>query len=73
MRQRDAERVAKKFVRERYHRYAHWHFDICLEHDGERKKSWSFGLTPDEEDEDYEPGRHMVGYVHANGYVEGLY
>lgn len=72
MRLRDAERVAKRFVKEHYPRYAHWHFDICLEHDGERRLSWSFGLTPDEEDEDYEPGRY-VGYVHANGYVEGLY
>lgn len=73
MRMRDAGRVAKKFVRERYPAFAHWHFDICLEHDSERRKAWSFGLTPDEEDVDYEPGRHMTGYVHADGHVEGLY
>lgn len=73
MRRRDAERAAKRFVAERYPRYAHWHFDIALEHDGERCKSWSFGLRPDEEDEDHEPGVHMVGYVHADGTIEGLY
>lgn len=73
MRQRDAERVARRFVRSSYARYAHWHFDICLEHDNERRKSWSFGLVPDEEDDDYEPGVYLVGYVHSNGYIEGLY
>lgn len=73
MRQRDAERAARRFIRECYPHVAHWHFDIALEHDGERKKSWSFGLRPDEEDEEYEPGRGHVGYVHANGHVEGLY
>lgn len=73
MRQRDAERVAKRFVRRWYPSIAHWHFDIALEHDGERCKSWSFGLTPDDEDPEYERGVHMVGYVHADGHVEGLY
>jgi hypothetical protein len=73
VRQRDAERAAKKFIAERYKDYEHWHFDICLEHDGERKKSWSFGLRPDEEDPEYEPHTSLTGYVHADGYVEGLY
>lgn len=73
MRERDARRVALTFVAARYASYAHWHFDICLEHDGERRKAWSFGLTPDEEDSDYEPGRHLTGYVHADGTVEGMY
>jgi hypothetical protein len=73
MRQRDAQRLALRFVRDRYPAIAHWGFDIALEHDGERRKSWSFGLRPDEEDVDYEPHRNMVGYVHAAGYVEGLY
>mgnify|MGYP006951233884 CR=1 FL=1 len=73
MRERDAKRAALRFIAERYPGYAHWHFDIALEHDGDRNKSWSFGLRPDEEDDDYEPGLNMVGYVHANGHVEGLY
>lgn len=73
MRQRDAERVARKFIAARYQEYAHWNFDIALEHDCERRKSWSFGLQPDEEDDDYEEGRQLVGYVHADGAVEGLY
>lgn len=74
MRQRDAEQAAKRFVRERFADVAHWHFDICEEGFREHgRKSWSFGLKPDEEDDDYEPGRYMTGYVHANGYVEGLY
>ncbi len=73
MRMRDAARAAREFVAKQYPRWAHWHFDIALEHDGQRCKSWSFGLTPDEEDADYEPGVHMVGYVHGNGNIEGLY
>lgn len=73
MRQRDAERAAKRFVKERYPDVAHWHFDICQESDGERCKSWSFGLRPDEEDPDYEPGVYRVGYVHGDGTLEGLY
>ena len=74
MRQRDAERAAKRFVAARYpYHFREWDFDICLEHDGERRKSWSFGLTPDEEHPDYEPCRTLVGYVHADGVVEGLY
>ncbi len=73
MRERAAIRAAKAFVRRHYPAIAHWHFDIALEHDGERSKSWSFGLHPDQEDADYEPGREMVGYVHSDGRVEGLY
>lgn len=73
MRQRDAERAARKFIARHYPDVLHWHFDLCLENDGERKKSWSFGLEPDEEDPEYEPHKYMVGYVHADGHVEGLY
>jgi hypothetical protein len=77
MRQRDAERAAKRFVADRYtYYYEQWNFDICFEHGGDhrkRRKAWSFGLTPDEEHPDYEPGRTLTGYVHADGTVEGLY
>lgn len=74
MRQRDAERRARRFVAERYACYAHWNFDICFEHAASgRSKSWSFGLSPDEEDVDFEPGRSLTGYVHADGTIEGLY
>lgn len=73
MRQRLAERAARRFVRRYYPDISHWHFDICEEGAGHRGKVWSFGLTPDEEDKDYEPGLHMVGYVHASGHIEGLY
>lgn len=73
MRLRDAERAARRFVASSYACYAHWHFDICLEHDDGRRRAWSFGLTPDEEDPDYALGRYLVGYVHADGAVEGLY
>jgi hypothetical protein len=76
MRKRDAERRARRFVAEVYACYAHWNFDICVEFDGnphDRRKSWSFGLAPDEEDADYEPGRGFVGYVHRDGAIEGLY
>jgi len=75
MRQRDAERVAKRFLKRYYpYHFKEWEFDICFEHgaDGPRK-SWSFGLTPDEEHADYEPYRTLTGYVHADGTVEGLY
>lgn len=73
MRRRDAERRARRFVAERYPSYAHWDFDICEETIFGRRKSWSFGLRPDEEDADYEPGRYLVGYVHADGTLEGMY
>jgi hypothetical protein len=74
MRLRDAERAAKRFIHTYYEHRAHWLFDIVLESDGRsRGLSWSFGLTPDESDPEYEPGAYMVGYVHADGVVEGLY
>lgn len=73
MRLRDAEQIARRFVAERYSSYAHWNFDICEERCDSRGKTWSFGVTPDEEDADYEPGRSLTGYVHANGTIEGLY
>lgn len=74
MRLREAERRARRFVRDRYANYARWNFDISFEHGGRgRPKSWSFGLTPDEEDPDYAAGRYLVGYVHGDGTIEGLY
>ncbi len=74
MRRREAERAARRFIAAHYHRHAHWNFDICDEENiKSRGKSWSFGLAPDEEDADYEPGRSLTGYVHADGVVEGLY
>jgi len=77
MRQRDAERAAKRFVAARYpYHAAEWNFDICFEHGAsvlDRRKAWSFGLTPDEEHPDYEPYRTLTGYVHFDGTVEGLY
>lgn len=74
MRCSDATRVAKKFIAKYYNTYAHWNFDICLEHATRgRRKAWSFGLAPDEEDPDYQYDRRFTGYVHADGTVEGLY
>ena len=75
MRQRDAERAAKRFAAARYpYQFKEWIFDICLEHSANgRRKSWSFGLTPDKEHKDYEPYRTLTGYVHADGTVEGMY
>ena len=65
-----------RFIAEAYKCYAHWNFDICVEFEGDqndRRKSWSFGLAPDEEDPDYASGSGFVGYVHRDGAVEGLY
>lgn len=76
MRRRGAERRARRFVRERYPAVAHWNFDICEEFGGDRhdaRKSWSFGVAPDEEDADFDPGSRMTGYIHRDGAVEGLY
>ena len=78
MRQRDAERIARRFVAARYPECAGWSIDLAPEHDGERRTSWSFGVRPDEEDEDAEQTGHdtargLVGYVKADGSVEGLY
>jgi len=76
MRQRDAKRRAQEFIASHYGAYMHWHFDICQEELGRSvrgAKVWSFGLVPDEEDEDYQAGRYLVGYVHADGTIEGLY
>lgn len=74
MTRREAERRARKFLREQRPGLRDWHFDLALEHDGERRKSWSFGVRPDEEGPAYEENAGgYVGYVHANGHVEGLY
>jgi len=71
VRERDALRAAYRFVEENY-KYLAWdsyYVEVALEHDGERAKSWSFGVHP----EDCADERGYVGYVHANGHVEGLY
>jgi len=76
MGRRDAERRARKFIARYYSAYAHWNFDITEETAARRArhgKVWSFGLRPDEEDADYEPGARFIGYVHADGAIEGLY
>jgi hypothetical protein len=69
MRKRDALRAAARFVGNRYPSLDGSHIEVALEHDGERAKSWSFGVHPDDCPDD----RGYVGYVHANGHVEGLY
>lgn len=71
MRERDALRAAKRFVEERYKGLTgdDYYVEVALEHDGERAKSWSFGVHPDDRPDDH----CYVGYVHANGDVEGLY
>lgn len=75
MRKREALRLARDFVRRVYSDYADCYLEVVLEEDGERRRSWSFGVHIDEEDPRYEPGERngFVGYVHADGYVEGLY
>lgn len=74
MRERQAAQLARRFVEQKYHAYTGCRIDVVLEQDGARQKSWSFGIHVDEEDADYEPGDPgPVGYVHADGYVEGLY
>jgi hypothetical protein len=74
MKRRDAERRARAFLAERWPELADWNFDMALEHDGERRKSWSFGVRPDEEDPAHEDNAEgYVGYVHADGSIEGLY
>ena len=76
MRRREAERAARTFIAARCGPHAHWNFDLSVEFEGDRsdrRKSWSFGLAPDEEDPDYAPGVGYVGYVHRDGTVEGLY
>jgi len=73
MRERRALQLARRFVRQSYPAYAGCRIEVALEHDGERRKSWSFGVHVDEKDPDYEPGPGPVGYVHADGHIEGLY
>jgi hypothetical protein len=74
MREREALRVARAFVAREYPAYAGCYVEVALEEDGERSKSWSFGVHVDEEDIDYESGDPgPVGYVHSGGHVEGLY
>lgn len=74
MRERDALMAAKNFVQRNYADLADCYLEISLEQDGERCKSWSFGVHIDPEDPRYDQGSNMyTGYVHADGYVEGLY
>ena len=74
MRKRDALRAARSFVARNYAQYNGCYVEVVLEEDGERSKSWSFGVHIDEEDSDYDPkDPGPVGYVHADGHVEGLY
>lgn len=76
MRQREALRAARAFVRGRYQSIQHWRIDLVLERDGEKARSWAFLVEPDEEETDlggYARGTGLHGYVHADGYVEGLY
>jgi len=75
MRKRDAERSARRFVRENYKDLATCFVEVAEEQDGQRGKSWSFGVHIDEEDPRYDPSKtnEYVGYVHADGCVEGLY
>lgn len=75
MRERDALRAAKKFVREHHPDYGDSYVEVCLEQDGARSKSWSFGVHIDEEDvrPGEDPADVATGYVHADGRVEGLY
>lgn len=74
MRERDALKIAKKFVRDHYPDYGDSRVEVALEHDGQRRRSWSFGVHIDEEDlradENSDPA---TGYVMANGRIEGLY
>lgn len=75
MRKRDAERAAREFIGREHPAYRDCRVDVALEHDGAPTHSWSFAIHVDEEESDYElhRGHPPVGYVHANGYVEGLY
>jgi hypothetical protein len=76
MRKRDAEVAARTFVNEQYPMYAEASIDLAEEGYGERSKSWSFGVTFDEEHPLYDRDSAIdgiTGYVHADGSVEGLY
>jgi len=57
MQRQDAERTARNFIAKHYPEYAHWNFEDKGTFD--KRKSWSFGLTPDEEDADYNPERSV--------------
>lgn len=75
MRARDALRAARRFVAERYPEYRDCYIEIALEEDGERRKSWSFGVHVDREDPLYDPKRNndFTGYVLSGGTVTGIY
>lgn len=74
MRERQAAKIARGFVEQKYPAYADCPIGVVQEQDGARRKSWAFSVHVDEEDADYERGESgPVGYVHEDGYVEGLY
>jgi hypothetical protein len=75
MRERIALRIAKRFVHNKYSSLSGCHIEVALEHDGQRRKSWSFGVHIDKEDSLYQPdaSNELVGYIHSDGRVEGLY
>ncbi len=71
MRERAALRLARKFLKESYPEHAKCSIDIALEQNGERKKSWSIGVHVERSWDTKDDV--LVGYVHADGVVEGLY
>lgn len=78
MRERDALRAARKFVRCVYPAYGDYFIDICEESIDGRAKSWSFGVYLDDGTDPLivdgtKEAPQLVGYVHADGTVEGLY
>jgi hypothetical protein len=73
MREREAARLVRRYVARNLPQYATCRLDVTLEQDGERRRSWAFGLHIDEEDPDYGDA-DPVGYVHADdGHIEGPY
>lgn len=65
MRAREALRLAKAFVRREYPELADCYVEVALEHDGGRRRTWSFGVHIDEEDPRYDPRSEnsRTGYV----------
>lgn len=65
MRERDALKMAKKFVASKYPELSDCYIEVALEGDGGRRRSWSFGVHIDEEDSRYDPAgsNNYVGYV----------
>lgn len=76
MRRRDALRRVRRFLEAKYPDLADCYVEACKDgEDGRRRWYWSFGVHFDDEDprlQDFGE-RGLVGYVHPNGHVEGLY